>query len=48
MKFYGEPQLKKEKPEFRANKWGNNEVTIILNSLQNELMTSLNYFVNSR
>jgi hypothetical protein len=48
MKFYGEPQLKIEKPEFRAYKWENNEVTIILNSLRNELMTSLNYIVNSR
>jgi|TARA_B110000238_G_C16099703_1_gene427703 hypothetical protein len=48
MKFYGEPELKIEKAEFRVYKWVVNDVTIIVNSIQNELMTVLTYLVNSR
>ena len=48
MKLYGEPELKIEKSEFRVYKWEVDDVTIIVNSVQNQLMTVLTYMVNSR
>lgn len=46
--IYGNPDLKIEKSEFRVYKWVIDDFTIIVNAVQNELTTSLNYLVNSR
>lgn len=46
--IHGSPDLKIEKPEFRVYKWVVDDVTIIVNAVQNDLTTSLNYMVNSR
>lgn len=46
--IYGNPDLKIEKSEFRVYKWVIDDFTIIVNAVQKELTTSLNYMVNSR
>ncbi len=46
--LYGSPSLKIEKEEFRVYQWEVDDVTIIVNSVKSELMTALNFMVNSR
>jgi hypothetical protein len=48
IKFYGEPELKIEKSEYRVYKWVVNDVEIVVNSVQNGLKTQLAYMVTSR
>ena len=45
---HGNPELKIEKTEFRVYKWVVDDVTIIVNSVQDDLTTTLTYLVNSR
>ena len=45
---YGNPELNIEKTEFRVYKWVVGDVTIIVNSVQDDLATNLTYLVNSR
>ena len=45
---HGNPELKIEKTKFRVYKWVVDDVTIIVNSVQDDLTTTLTYLVNSR
>ena len=46
--LHGNPVLKIEKTEFRVYRWVVSDVTIIVNSVQDDLTTTLTYLVNSR
>jgi len=46
--LYGNPDLKIEKSEFSLYKWVIEDTTIIVNTEQSDLLTSLTYLINSR